>query len=421
MSQDPRIVKVASGPIDARIRPPGSKSETIRTLTAASLADGRSHLYTALHADDTAAMTSALTALGIDIDDGIEPWTVDGCAGRLQQPSKAIQVGESGLSARISVALAASVDGTTVIDGGGRLPDRPMSGLIESLRSMDVEIEGERLPLRVSGRGHLWGGTITVDCTASSQFATALMLVAPLMHEPCLLEVTGLAGSSGYLDMTAATMRQFGATVEPTFTGYEIANDGYRAADVVIEPDMSAAVYPMAAAAVTRGQVMIEGVRPDTLQPDALMVAMLETMGCGISWEPDGLTVDATGAHLKAIEADMADAPDGALALAIVCLFADGPSRLRGLGSLRHKESDRLAALSAGIRRLGGDASVDNDTLVIIPARLHGNSIDPHGDHRIAMSLAIVGLVTPGVGIESPGVVDKTWPGFWSALNLLGG
>jgi 3-phosphoshikimate 1-carboxyvinyltransferase len=412
-------IPVLNGPLDATVRPPGSKSETIRALAAASLADGKSHLYTPLVAEDPHAIAGALRDMGVGIDDTGDPWSVDGVAGRLTSPVGDLDVNESGLSARILLAMAGSLDGFTRIVGKGRLPERPMNGIVEVLRSQGVEVSGDHLPIEVHSRGPLWGGRLEVDCSQSSQFASAVMLVAPIMHEAATIELKGLAGSRGYLDMTESIMRRFGADVRSTVTGYEIANAGYTAADVVIEPDASAAVYPMGVAAVSGGRVVIDGLGSASPQPDLLVATALESMGCRVEWEPHRVTVDAGDIELRAIEIDMSAAPDGALALAAVCMFADGPSRISGLGSLRHKESDRLTAISEEIRRVGGGAEVDGDTLVLRPDRLKGAAIDPHGDHRIAMAMAIVGTVVDETSVNSPSVVNKTWPEFWRVLDDL--
>lgn len=409
-----------SEPVDAVFRPPGSKSETIRALTAAALADGKSHLYSPLVADDPLAMAGALRDLGVDVTTTTEPWSVGGRGGRLEEPTSALDANESGLSARILLALAGSLDGTTQVIGRGRLPERPMDGVLEVLRSQGVEVEGERLPVTVFGRGHLWGGRIEVDCSSSSQFATAVMLVAPVMHEPCLLELENLTGSADYLEGTASVMRKFGATVERTVTGYEIANEGYLASDVVIEPDASAAVYPMAIAAITGGRLTIEGLGSATWQPDLRVASILGEMGCNVDIDETSVVLDARETRLAGIEVDMSDAPDGALAIAPVCLFAAGASRISGLGSLRHKESDRLEAIAAELSRVGGSAEIEGDMLVIRPGELHDAVIDPHGDHRIAMAMATVGTMVEGISISDPGVVDKTWPGFWEMLDGLG-
>ena len=419
MSAASHAIRVLTGPIDAIVRPPGSKSETVRALAAASLAEGKSHLYAPLVADDPTAMAGALRQVGVGIDTTGDPWSVDGVAGRLTPPTGELDANESGLSARILLAMAGSLDGVTRVIGKGRLPERPMHGIVEVLRSQGVEVSGDHLPIEVHGRGALWGGRLEVDCSQSSQFASALMLVAPIMHEPATIELKGLTGSRGYLDMTESIMRRFGADVRGTVTGYEIANTAYSAADVIIEPDASAAVYPMGVAAVSRGRVVIDGLGSASPQPDMIVASALESMGCRVEWEINRVTVDAGDTDLHGIEIDMSAAPDGALALAAVCLFAEGTSRISGLGSLRYKESDRLTAICEEIRRLGGVAEASADTLVLGPGRLSGAAIDPHGDHRIAMAMAIVGTVISGTSVNNPSVVDKTWPDFWKVLDDL--
>lgn len=420
MTTETHPVPVLVEPIDTTIRPPGSKSETVRALAVAALTDGRSHLYGALDADDPRAMADALGRLGVGVETGTDPWSVDGRGGRLMAPSEELDANESGLSARILLALAGSLDGVTRIVGRGRLPERPMRGIVEVLRSQGVEVSGDHLPIEVTGRGHLWGGRITVDCSESSQFATAVMLVAPTMHEPCTLEVQGLTGSADYLDGTVSIMRRFGATIQRTVTGYEIANDGYQPSDVVIEPDASAAVYPMAIAAITGGRVVIDGLGERSWQPDLRVGSVLAQMGCRVDWEDNRVTVDARGVELRGVDVDMSDAPDGALALAVVSLFADGASRISGLGSLRHKESDRLAAIGEEITRIGGQVQVEDDALTLRGGgRLEGTVVEAHGDHRIAMAMATAGVAVAGVSVAQPQVVNKTWPGFWAFVDSL--
>jgi 3-phosphoshikimate 1-carboxyvinyltransferase len=420
MRVESRAVPVARGPVDAVIRPPGSKSETIRALAAASMAEGRSHLYAPLRAEDPAAMVDSLRRTGTSIEDSSDPWVIDGQGG-LRRGDVVLDANESGLSARILLAMAGSSPDSTRIEGRGRLPERPMSGLLEALRSQGVVVEGERLPIEVNGRGRLWGGHLVVDCTDSSQFASALMLIAPIMENPCQLEITGLSGSAGYLEGTVSVMTRFGASIVKTVTGYEIDNSGYQPSDVVIEPDASAATYPMAMAAITRGRVTIDGLGAHSWQPDVSMVDVLETMGCVVDRHEHRLTVDARDRDLLGVDVDMSHAPDGALAVAVVACFASSPSALRGLGSLRHKESDRIEALVSEIEKVGGVVTVEGDSLLIEPAPLHGAVIDPHGDHRIAMAMACAGARVPGISIADPHVVNKTWPEFWGLFDLTSG
>lgn len=416
---DPVTVHIAGGPVVGVVQPPGSKSITIRALAAAGLAPGRSHLYDGLSAADPEAMIRALTSFGVAVQADGEPWVVHGTGGRLVASGGMVDVGESGLTARIVLVLAALAEGQTTIDGRGRLRERPMAPLLDALREQDVTLSSDQghLPVTVTGRGGLWGGLITVDGSMTSQFATALMLAAPLSKEPTSLRVDRIAGSAGYLDVTIDVMRAFGAEVTPTITGFEIAPGGYRPTDLVVEPDASAAVYPMVAAAVTGGRVEIAGLGMASNQPDVVVAERLGEMGCMVEETETGLVVDSGGAGLRAVDVDMSAAPDGAIALAVACLFASGESRIRGLASLRHKESDRLAALSEEMGRVGATVRVEADTLVISPSRLHGGVIDPHNDHRIAMAMALVGLRIENVEVADPQVVGKTWPGYWETLE----
>jgi 3-phosphoshikimate 1-carboxyvinyltransferase len=372
-----------------------------------------------LDANDPEAMAGALQVLGAAIDRKSVPWSVDGQSGRLIAAEEPLDANESGLTARILLAMAGNIDGASRIEGRGRLPERPMGGIVDVLKARGVEVSGERLPIELVGRGRLRGGHIEVDCSESSQFATAVMLLAPIMTEPSVVEPIGLKGSANYLEGTVSIMRRFGAKVERTITGYEIANDGYRAADVFVEPDASAAVYPLAIAAITGGRMTIDGIGESSWQPDAGIASILGSMGCRVEWAADRVTVDARGVSLHGVEVNMSDAPDGALALAVVCLFANSPSRISGLGSLRHKESDRLTAISSEIRRIGGQVETGEDWILIRPSDLNGAEIDSHGDHRIAMAMATAGACVPGLRVANPHVVNKTWPGFWEFFDTL--
>jgi 3-phosphoshikimate 1-carboxyvinyltransferase len=253
----------------------------------------------------------------------------------------------------------------------------------------------------------------------SSQFVTALLIVAPMTVEPTRLRIEGERGAAGYVEMTSRVMSAFGAAVDPTITGYEIPNLGYRAADLEVEPDVSAAVYPMVAVAITGSRVEIEGVGLDSTQPDMAVAQHLETMGCIISEGAAGMTIEGPGSGLRPIDTDMAGAPDGAIALAVACLFADGPSRIGGLGTLHHKESDRLEAMRDGLTALGGTVDIVGDSLRIEPGPLSGAVVKSHGDHRVAMSLSVAGLRIEGVLIDQPDVVTKTWPEFWEQMTAL--
>jgi 3-phosphoshikimate 1-carboxyvinyltransferase len=392
---------------------------SIRALAVAGLATGRSHIYGGLEADDPAAMGDVLEGFGVASDRGADPWVVDGVWGRPGLPPSSLSAGESALTARIAIAMACLVDGTTTIDGGQGLRRRPMGSLLTALASQGVGTTSRDggLPVTVRGAGRPPGGEIVVDSTVSSQFATAILLVAPYALRDVTLRVEGGRVSAGYMGLTTDIMAAFGVAVTPTITGYEVPVGGYTATDVEIEPDLSAAVYPMVAAAITGSRVLIEGVTRSSRQPDVVVAEWLARMGCQVDDQARGLVVQGPDTGLAPMTGDLGGAPDGALALTVACLFAEGPSHLTGLGTLRHKESDRLTAMVDGIRRLGGSIEIEGDNLVIDPRRLHGAVIDPHGDHRVAMSLALAGLRVDDVLVAQPGVVDKTWPGYWEVMS----
>ncbi len=410
-----------SGPIEATVRPPGSKSLTIRALFAAALAGGESRLLGPLDSGDTVAARRALAALGTSIQEAPGEWAVSGTGGALVPSSAPIDVGESGLTARSLIALAGLVPGSTRIIGQGRLPTRPMSGLFDALASLGVTIESDDggLPLVVNGSGALSGGTVKVAAGETTQFATALLLAGPMAEGRLTVQIEGLGGSAGYLDLTVDVMESFGAEVRRIGEQYEVEPTGYRGADYAIEADASAAVYPMVATAIRGGRVTIEGLGENSHQPDLHIAGALREMGCSVAIGRDSTTVESSGAPLDPIEMDLSAMPDGALAVAVACLFATGESRLEGLRSLRLKESDRLRGLAEQLENVGGEARIEDDGVVISPGALRPATIETYGDHRIAMAFALIGQVQPGIVIEAPRVVGKTWPGFWEMLDQL--
>lgn len=294
-----------------------------------------------------------------------------------------------------------------------------MADLIGALRTLGVVVESanDRIPLTVHGRGKVVGRDINVDLTVSTQFATALAMAAPLFDDGLVLHLTG-GGASGYLDLTAQVMKAFGVTVQMSARTIRVPGGGYHPATYHIEPDASSAVYPMVAAALTGGRIVVPGLGSRSLQPDMRITAVLAEMGAEVQMSPAETAVVGTG-RLDPIDVDLSDAPDGAIAIAVACSLASGRSRLRGLGTLRRKESDRLTALAEGLTRLGSTVVVEGDDLTIDPGTFTGGVVDSHGDHRIAMSFAVLGLAEPGVKIADPGVVSKTWPGFWEMLEAL--
>lgn len=402
------------------MRPPGSKSITNRALVLAALAaPGVTRLGSPLEADDTVAMRNALRALGVLIDDNDEPWLVLGTGGKLETPAETIDVGASGTTARFVTAVAALAEGPSVIDGTERMRQRPIAALAEALAQMGAEVSTPTgaPPARVKG-GSLRGGVVEVDASVSSQFASAVLMVAPLADSAVEVRLRGPVVSAPYLVGTVELMRQFGAEVEVGENVFTVQPTGYQKQHLEIEADASAAVYPAVAAAITGGTVSIEGIPSSSTQPDLAVLDALVEMGCVVE-RGDTIDVRGPGGDLQPVDVDMEAAPDGAMAVAVAALFADGPSRIRGLSTLRVKETDRLSALETELNRVGATVRIDGDSLVIAPGELHGATVSTYDDHRMAMSMALVGLVTEGIEISEPSVVTKTWPGYYDMLEAL--
>ena len=408
-------------PASAVVRPPGSKSFTNRALVTAALAKGVTRLHDPLVADDTNAMVSGLRAFGVSIDDNDDPWLVLGSGGDLTAPSYPVDAGMSGTTARFLVGLAALARGGPVtVTGRGRMLVRPQEELVAALAAAGIEAKSDNghLPLTIPGTGTFRGGSIPVDPSRSSQFVSALLLVSPLADGPVEVVLIRPAVSRPYLTSTVEVMTAFGAEVDDLGDRFSVNPTGYSATEFVVEADASAAAYPLVAAAITAGSVRIEGIPASSTQPDLALLKVLESMGCVVRRATD--RVDLVGPEtLRPVDVDMNQAPDAALALAVACVFAEGKSRIRNIGNLRLKESDRLDGLRTEIRRLGGFAEIEGDDLFVGPGDLRGTVVRTYDDHRIAMSLALIGLRLRGVVIDDPGVVTKTWPGYFRMLSGL--
>ena len=413
------------GAIDAVVRVPGSKSITNRALLIAALAAGESELLGALESDDTLAMVEGLTALGCEITLGPERWRVRGRRGRLQRSAAAIHARGSGTTARFLTAAAALANGPVVIDGNARMRARPIADLTDALRALGVKVDmlGERgcPPVRVHG-GALPGGRAEIDARHSSQYVSALLLAAPYARADVVLEFTdGILVSRPYVDLTLDVMRAFGAEVAWTqdSTLRVKAGRGYQGRPYAIEPDASAATYPFCAAAISGGRARVERIPASSIQADMQVLGVLEAMGCEVLRGADFSEVRGPVGRLRGVSVDMNEMPDAALAIAVVALFAGGPTQLRNIANLRIKETDRLLALETELRKLGAGATATADSLSIEPGRLHGAEIETYDDHRMAMSFALAGLRIPGVTIRDPACVRKTWPDFFEMLERL--
>ncbi len=413
------------GPLDARLRVPGSKSVTNRALLAAALAEGESLLEDALESDDTVAMRDALGALGVVVRSQGQRFAVSGAGGSLRAPSRTLDARASGTTARFVTAAATLADGPSLLDGTPRMRERPIDDLVRALCALGarLEIRGRAgCPPVWIGGGGLAGGEAEIDGRRSSQFVSAVLLVAPYAARDVRLRfVEGRLVSRPYVDLTLAVMREFGAEAGWTPEGGLRVTAGrrYHGRRYPIEPDASAAAYPFCAAAIAGGQVRVDGIPATSIQADLALLGVLERMGCRVERGPRHVTVSGPAGRLRGLEVDMNAMPDAVLALAVTALFAEGPTRITNVANLRLKETDRLAALERELSKLGARAEASADALTIVPGPLHGAEIDTYDDHRMAMSFALAGLRVPGVVIRDPGCVAKTWPGFFDALERL--
>jgi 3-phosphoshikimate 1-carboxyvinyltransferase len=415
-------------PPRASIRVPGSKSLTNRALPIAAWADGSSRLTGALESDDTRVMVDALRTLGITVehDPAAAVIRVEGCAGEVPARDASLDLANSGTSLRFLSAMLATARGTFRLDGAPRMRERPIADLLAALNALGARARSDRgngcPPITIEAGG-LRGGYACVKGDISSQFASGLLMALPYASDPTQLEVKGTLVSRPYVAMTFSVMDAFGVTVaRREFRRFDIHPAPYRGRDYAIEPDASAASYFFALAALTGGTITVDGLGTSSVQGDMQFVDVLEHMGCTVSRAPFRTTV--TGGPLRAVDVDMNALSDTVMTLAVVALFASGVSRIRNVAHIRHKESDRVAALATELRKLGAVVDEHPDGLVIDPpaaGQLQPARIATYDDHRMAMAFALAGLLIPGVEIDDPGCVAKTYPGFWSDLDRVRG
>ena len=414
-----------SGPIAAHVRPPGSKSITNRALVCAALAEGTSRLVGALDSDDTRVMVDSLTRLGIEIRHDASAATIDvvGCRGRIPATSADLFVGNSGTTMRFLTALVALGNGVYRLDGVPRMRERPIKDLIAALEQLGGDVaseQGNECPPVVVRAGGLRGGRAEIQGDVSSQFLSGLLMAAPYARGPVELVTSGPLVSQPYVRMTLDVMKSFGVVVEASdLQRIRVrAPQVYRGQEYAIEPDASGASYFFAAAAITGGEANVAGLSRDSLQGDVAFVECLAKMGCDVRYGDGEITV--VGRPLAGIEIDMNAISDTVQTLAAVALFANGPMTIRGVGHIRHKETDRIGNLAIELRKFGAKVDELADGLVIHPPKtLRAATIDTYDDHRMAMSLALVGLRASGVVINDPGCVAKTYPEFFADLEKI--
>jgi 3-phosphoshikimate 1-carboxyvinyltransferase len=409
--------------VDATVTIPGSKSVTNRALILAAQATTPSHLRKPLISRDSELMSAGLQSLGVKIVGDENSWTVTPSV--LKGPAK-IDVGNAGTVMRFLPPLAALATGEISFDGDPRSYERPIGPVISALEELGIEIEhGGRysLPLAIKGKGSIPGGALTIDASKSSQFLSALLLVAPSMEDGITIRHQGgTLPSTPHIDMTVQLLRDFGAVVHVDKSAqiWRVEPGALTGLDLTIEPDLSNASPFLSIAMVCGGKITIADWPKVTTQPGDQLREIFTTMGARVEFSEAGLTLTG-GESIHGIDIDLHDVGELTPSIAALAVLADSPSHLRGIGHLRLHETDRLAALTREINSLGGKVVEDETSLHITPAPLHGGTFHTYEDHRLATAGAVIGLVTPDVLIENVATTRKTlpdFPGLWNSLVL---
>ncbi len=429
---DPLPIVPIGHPVRATVILPGSKSLTNRALLVAGAATGVTTLHGVLASDDTEAMVGVLRAVGVGIEHETNTGTMQvvGLGGAPVSPSVAdsaasvvVDVRRSGTTARFTVPFLAAGQGAFTVDAHEQMRARPMGDLLTSLGDMGVRhealLEPGHLPLRLVASG-LAGGVVRIPGNVSSQFLSGLMLAAPLARDEMIIEVVGDLVSIPYVNLTLSVMRSFGAQVRhEDYAHFAIAPTGYTSPlDYWIEPDASAASYFFAAAVATGGCVRVNGLGLSAEQGDVRFADVLGELGADVERTDEYLQVTSNG-PLRGGRVNMVDCSDTAQTLAAIAPLASGPISVTGIGFIRHKETDRIAAVVNELGRLGITASADDDGFTIVPGLLQPATVETYDDHRMAMSFTILGLARPGISIADPGCVAKTFPTFYDVIDAL--
>jgi 3-phosphoshikimate 1-carboxyvinyltransferase len=414
-------------PLNAIVRVPGSKSLTNRALLIAALADGQTCLTEALFSDDSRYFARALQTLGfaLALDENSHEITVHGLGGKIPASKAELFIGNAGTAARFLSAFLTLGNGEYLLDGEPRMRERPIGDLVEALTQLGARLEpsvSQCPPVKISASG-LPGGQTTIAGDISSQFLSALLMVAPYAQSPVQISLSTDLNSKPYVDMTIAVMRDFGVEIErDNYALFYITPSAYVPLSTYsIESDASAASYFFAAPAICGGAVRIENISRRSVQGDIGFLDVLQQMGCTITETNNSISV-ARHSALSGIDIDMRDIPDTAQTLAAIAPFANSPTRIRGIASARVKETDRVAATCTELARLGVRVEEHPDGMTIYPAaasNFRPATIQTYNDHRMAMAFSLIGLRVPGVTIENPGCVSKTFPNFFEVLETL--
>jgi 3-phosphoshikimate 1-carboxyvinyltransferase len=444
----PLRIHPLSHPLNASVRVPGSKSLTNRALLIAALASGQTRLTNALFSDDSRYFANALQTLGFDVrlDEAASTMTVTGLGGKIPASKAELYIGNAGTAARFLTAFLTLGHGEYILDGDARMRERPIGDLVDALTRLGASIttadhrpqtplsavHGLRSeicpPVKITASG-LPGGKTKLAGDISSQFLSALLMVAPYAQSPVEIELTTDLNSKPYVDMTLAVMRDFGVEVQRNgyqsfaipLANYQSPATNYQSptTNYPIESDASAASYFFAAPAICGGTVRVENISRRSKQGDIAFLDVLQRMGCVVTEATNSITVRGPSS-IVGIDANLRDIPDTAQTLAAIAPFADTPTRIRGIASARLKETDRIHATCTELARLGVRVEEHEDGMTIHPTcNLQPANIQTYNDHRMAMAFSLIGLRVDGISIENPSCVSKTFPNFFDVLETL--
>ena len=411
----------ANAPVQATVSMPGSKSITNRALVLAALADGPSSVRRPLRARDTDLMAQALRALGTAVDEVEGGWRVHPAP--LRGPAE-VDCGLAGTVMRFVPPVAALASGTVAFDGDPRARERPMRQILDALRHLGARVDdGGRgtLPFTLAGQGHLSGGQVSIDASASSQFVSALLLAGARFDRGVDVRHVGTTvPSAPHIEMTVRMLRDRGVGVDVSADGdrWVVEAGAVKPLDVDVEPDLSNAAPFLAAALATGGEVAVRHWPTSTEQAGDRLRTLLAQMGARVELGPDALVVRGPE-RLDGLDVDLHEVGELTPVVAALCALADTPSHLRGIGHLRGHETDRLAAIAAEINGLGGDVEETADGLRVNPRRLHAGLFHTYADHRMAHAAAVLGLAVAGVEVDDVATTAKTYPGFAAAWESL--
>ena len=396
---------------------PPSKSFMNRALVISALAKGKSILTNPIYCDDTNYMIKALKLLGVKINILASKLEIIGTGGEFNLPKKPIFVGNAGTAFRFLVSLAVLVKGPVIIDGDERMKKRPIIDLLNALEQLGVKVESNSgyAPIKIDGT-NFKGGKATINSSVSSQFISSLLMIAPYSENRIELILKGKCTSKPYIDITMDVMKRFGARIKNNnYKTFIVSNKKYSPTKYCIEGDASNASYFMAAAAITKSKIKINGLNTNSLQGDIKFLSLLEQLGCEVCRGKN--YVEVIGKEIKPISIDMNEMPDLVQTLSVILIFSKGKSTIKNIHNLRFKECDRISTLSTELLKLGVEVKEMKSGLQIEPKKIIPASIETYNDHRMAMSFSVAGLKIKDINIENPHCVNKSFPNYWKVFK----